>query len=542
MFKTILLVSIPTIFISLMTALFIFCDQLMVINLVPIYNTNYDLFGKDLYASYNAILVLHWDLGLSTINVESVVRSAISYTSVVTTIITATALLIANGTNILFTRQSAKKQLVNANETLRTGFYTVLISSLLLMILIASLTQVITSIQGGDIEAAIKNATASPELSDLEIRTITDMYQRNYDLINHYSSMYIYIICGTVLFNMVNQLMSLVLVSEGKKGSILLFYISCNGLNITLDFIFIAFTSLSMLSGAVALLIGSVLNSVALFSYIFYLYKKKQTIIDISYIAKIKMNLNHFLNIFKAGAASFLRNLSMALVAILQMSMLAFVTTNIGSSAPNTYQSIYGAVTPIYNLLFSVSLGIIQGTRVVCAYNFGAGNLKRVKDSFWVCTIYGVIIGVFMTIFGGIALSNVLLSGAFHIDPSIMSEAGFILLISLAQMPTFAFSIGGMMLMQSSHRWKSASVIGMMQSIIYIPVCIILTLASVKTANIYPFLWSAFSSMIIASTIIFTWSVIYIKRKLPLDIDKATNVSLHLKKKINTKTADSTTL
>jgi Na+-driven multidrug efflux pump len=73
----------------------------------------------------------------------------------------------------------------------------------------------------------------------------------------------------------------------------------------------------------------------------------------------------------------------MALATTIQLWLLARVTMHVGGGYSNSeYQDIYGAVNPIYNLFYTAEVGIINGARITCAYNYGAGNYKRVRQSY----------------------------------------------------------------------------------------------------------------------------------------------------------------
>jgi Na+-driven multidrug efflux pump len=79
------------------------------------------------------------------------------------------------------------------------------------------------------------------------------------------------------------------------------------------------------------------------------------------------------------GLPSFLRNSSMAVAATIQLSLIVAVATHTSEEQASTYQNIYGATNAIYNLSFTALFGIINGSRIICSYNYGARDFKRVR-------------------------------------------------------------------------------------------------------------------------------------------------------------------
>ncbi|MDE6477247.1 MAG: hypothetical protein K2L48_03580 [Mycoplasmoidaceae bacterium] len=86
--------------------------------------------------------------------------------------------------------------------------------------------------------------------------------------------------------------------------------------------------------------------------------------------------------------------MSIAIAATFQLGLLGAITGSLGGGLTNSaFQDIYGAVNPIFNLFFTAELGIIQGSRIVCSYTYGAKNLKRFKITYWYAMGIGFIYG-----------------------------------------------------------------------------------------------------------------------------------------------------
>ena len=223
-------------------------------------------------------------------------------------------------------------------------------------------------------------------------------------------------------------------------------------------------------------------------------------------------------SIFSSGLPSLFRNVSIAIAATFQLGLLGAITGILGGGLTNSaFQDIYGAVNPIFNLFFTAELGIIQGSRIVCSYTYGAKNLERFKKTYWYAMGIGFIYGWLMVILLYFALAAPLLS-IFNIsnsiDPVKYQYAKEILLISTLQMPVFAFSIGGMMMFQSTGRWIQASACGLMQGVFCnFTVSFLMQYLAKQYSNIHIFLWNPFVVLAIASIIIFIWSVTYCQLK-----------------------------
>ncbi|MDE7434142.1 MAG: hypothetical protein K2M43_03440 [Mycoplasmoidaceae bacterium] len=109
--KTILIVALPSIVVALMSSLYAFIDQIMMVNLIPTVITNKSMFGNDYQQFVNLVNKLRTDKTinasfLNVITVTSVVRTAIAYSAPITVFINAASLLIANGTAVNFSKSS----------------------------------------------------------------------------------------------------------------------------------------------------------------------------------------------------------------------------------------------------------------------------------------------------------------------------------------------------------------------------------------------------------------------------------------------------
>ncbi len=513
--KTILVVALPSIVVALMSSLYAFVDQLMMVKFIPDVLSNDQMFGPN-YSVYSQVQQAYSEQ-ISLINVTSVVRTAIAYSAPITVVINAASLLIANGTAVNFSRSSGSTNKDLTRRSWALGFYMNLLFSIIITILLLSLIEVWMKFESGNsLQDSINNLPS--QLSQDQKDAVISVYTTAFDQTHKFAIQYSYIISAGTIFSMYTSFLSLLIISEGKQTIVTCGAIVCNLVNILLDWVFIYFAKLAMIGGAIATVIGWGLNAGIYFLYLYYLEKKDLTQIRYQDLKSICYSNKLSWSIFSSGLPSLFRNVSIAIAATFQLGLLGAITGILGGGLTNSaFQDIYGAVNPIFNLFFTAELGIIQGSRIVCSYTYGAKNLERFKKTYWYAMGIGFIYGWLMVILLYFALAAPLLS-IFNIsnsiDPVKYQYAKEILLISTLQMPVFAFSIGGMMMFQSTGRWIQASACGLMQGVFCnFTVSFLMQYLAKQYSNIHIFLWNPFVVLAIASIIIFIWSVTYCQLK-----------------------------
>jgi Na+-driven multidrug efflux pump len=195
------------------------------------------------------------------------------------------------------------------------------------------------------------------------------------------------------------------------------------------------------------------LNTLICFSYIIFLERRNDTNLHLRALRKINFKIRDYSELFALGLPSFVRNVSMAIAATIQVALLVSVVDASSTSNISEYQSVYGAVNAISNLFWTALFGIINGARIICSYNYGARNFKRVRGSYWVLIIYALM-------YTGISFSlvcygiNTFLLNLFDVNSASgqFNLANYILKISILQMAITAVGIGGMMIFQATGR------------------------------------------------------------------------------------------
>lgn len=156
----------------------------------------------------------------------------------------------------------------------------------------------------------------------------------------------------------------------------------------------------------------------------------------------------------------------------------------------------------------------------MCSYLHGARNFKRFRQAYWVAMMIGFIYGLSVLLIIGIGLNKYFL-GFFNIDLGEKQNqiASLMLLIMLAQLPVYAFTVGGQVIFQATSRSVNSCVCALMQGIFCnIPVSLVMAGISISISNEYLFLWTPLLVMFCSSTIILIWTIWYMKKYFSDDI------------------------
>ncbi len=527
--KAVLIISLPSMIISLMSCLYTFSDQIMMAKLIPLYKPFETLIGNETYSKFQDLVSTLNGQGIDITNYSSqlIVRSAVANTAPVTVIINATTLLVANGTSVAFSRMNGKMDIEGAKKTWCIGFYSNIAICLIVTVILLISCGWLTSLENGDpLGQLAKSKDAIEEIVGQDgYNIIYDVYSKANIMVETYSHHFAYIVVSGMILSTFDSFLSLLIISEGKQKIVVIAAIVSNLVNLILDFILIYFAQLAMIGGACATIIGWTFNCTWYFIQIWIMNRNNDTALQFSALnlKKYKWDWAQFRNIFANGLASFLRNLSMGIATWLQVFLLAsviipMVTT--GGVTANQYTNFYGAVNPIYNLFFPVILGTIQGSRIMCSYLYGAQNWKRFRQTYWIAMSIGLIYGLFMLLLIGLILNKEMLS-LFDINSSTenFNTAQLMLFIALGQLPIYAFTIGGQIIFQATSRSLNACCCALMQGIVCnLPVSAIMIGASCASNSITVFLFNPLIVVCCSSTIILSWTLWYMKRHFSDDI------------------------
>ncbi|MGB8455623.1 MAG: MATE family efflux transporter [Anaerocolumna sp.] len=155
--------------------------------------------------------------------------------------------------------------------------------------------------------------------------------------------------------------------------------------NTILDPIFIFYFGLGVKGAAYATVLGQLCSAILA---LYYLKKFRNLTFNKSLI---KFDKTIALTILKFGISSFITQMSIAIVAICTNKVLTNYGANsvYGSEIP---LSIFGIVTKVNQIMLSILLGVAVGAQPILGFNYGAKNMKRVKQTVKIAIISGLII------------------------------------------------------------------------------------------------------------------------------------------------------
>lgn len=190
-----------------------------------------------------------------------------------------------------------------------------------------------------------------------------------------------YIVIGYA-FTILNMIMNNLLRGEGSAKLSMIAMIIGSVLNIILDPILI-FGFGWGISGAA---IGTTLSQIVTFTILLSVYVRKKTLIKIS-PKYFKPSISIYYEVLKIGIPTFFRQML--------VSISIGILNNAASDISTDLLTAVGVITRVTMLPMYIVFGFGQGFQPVAGFNLGAGNKKRVVDSFkYTMKVSAIITGV----------------------------------------------------------------------------------------------------------------------------------------------------
>lgn len=206
------------------------------------------------------------------------------------------------------------------------------------------------------------------------------------DLAKTYST---YIVLGFI-FYILSTVLNPIIRADGSPMFAMIAMIIGAIINIVLDPIFLFVFNMDIEGAALATIIG---QAVTFILSIFYLFKSKT----------FKLRLKDFilnkeiLVVLKLGISSFLTQFAIFIITLVNNMMLLNVSVKSGYDIAITQGGITLAFK-VFGIIISIAVGIAAGGQPIIGYNFGAGNIERVKKTFKLIVISCLILGIITTI------------------------------------------------------------------------------------------------------------------------------------------------
>ena len=209
---------------------------------------------------------------------------------------------------------------------------------------------------------------------------------------NVYSYAYNYgkIILIGMPFMIVYSVFSNIIRADGSPKYSMVMLITGAIINIILDPVFIFGFNLGVKGGAIATVIGQIVSFI-----IAIIYLKKFKTIKLEH-DDFKLSKNIF-KILSLGLSSFITQLTiLVLFVFMNNIMTLFGAKSVyGADIP---LSVYGVLSKINSIYVSIILGVSIGVQPIIGFNFGAGNIDRVKEVLKKVIILNFLIGIIFNI------------------------------------------------------------------------------------------------------------------------------------------------
>ena len=211
------------------------------------------------------------------------------------------------------------------------------------------------------------------------------------DVTYPYAEEYFSIYLAGTAFNLLSLGMNQFIISQGfaKKG--MFSVVLGAALNIVLDPLFIFVFHMGVRGAAIATVIG---QAASCFVTILYFRKPKS----------FRFSKTSFLpdwrllgQIGQLGISSFITQIAIVIVMSVSNNMigLAGPKSIYGADIP---LSVVGIVMKVFGIVIAFSVGIAVGGQPVAGYNYGAGNFKRVFDTYRHIIAANAVVGIIATL------------------------------------------------------------------------------------------------------------------------------------------------
>ncbi|MCF0228402.1 MAG: MATE family efflux transporter [Parasporobacterium sp.] len=197
-----------------------------------------------------------------------------------------------------------------------------------------------------------------------------------------------------------------------------------NAINIVLDYLFIIVFGMGVKGAAIATMIGSVCSVLYYLTVMIRYNHKGGRLLPFNFFRHIP-DRKMVVGILKIGIPGGL------LTIILSISNIFF--NNYIALYGNTAVAEYGVANKIYMVPLMLGVGYGQGICPLLGFNFGAKDTERLKKSYKLSILYGLIIGAafFLLFF----FTAPVTSGLFFREPALVAETSAFLRILVIAVP-----------------------------------------------------------------------------------------------------------
>ena len=286
------------------------------------------------------------------------------------------------------------------------------------------------------------------------------------------------VLIGTPFMIIYSVLSSIIRADGNPKYSMIMLVVGAI-INIILDPIFIFGFNMGVFGGGLATVIGQVISFIIALCYLPKIKSVKLEKADF----KINKSITRTLSL---GLSSFITQATILVLFVFMNNMMTKfgALSKYGADIP---LSVYGVISKINSLYISFVLGVSIGAQPVIGFNYGAGNLKRVKETlrkvlminFAVGIIFNLIFILFPEQIAGIFISPEDVSYTLFMEFATLMCHSFLLACALNAMEMTTSivvqSLGNVLL--------ATAVSFIRQIILFIPLAILLSIGFNKGLN-----------------------------------------------------------
>ncbi|MDE7106345.1 MAG: MATE family efflux transporter [Anaeroplasmataceae bacterium] len=190
---------------------------------------------------------------------------------------------------------------------------------------------------------------------------------------------------------MIMNMMNSVIRADGSPAFSMIAMAAGAVVNIILDPVFIFACHFGIAGAAWATVIGQVVSFVLTVIYCFR--TKTFKLLLKSFIPNFRI----FKNALLLGISTFITQMSIVIISLVCNIMLAKYGA-LSKYGPDIPISAISIETKVFTIIINIVVGIVLGGQPIIGYNYGAGNMKRVKKTYQLIILSSLIVGLVSTL------------------------------------------------------------------------------------------------------------------------------------------------
>lgn len=273
-------------------------------------------------------------------------------------------------------------------------------------------------------------------------------------------------------FMIIYSVLSSIIRADGNPKYSMIMLVVGAIINIVLDPVFIFGFNMGVFGGGLATVIGQVISFIIALCYLPKIKSVKLERED------FKIN-NSVLRTLSLGLSSFITQATILVLFVFMNNMMTKfgALSKYGADIP---LSVYGVISKINSLYISFVLGVSIGAQPIIGFNYGAGNLERVKETlrkvltinFVVGIIFNLIFILFPEQIAGIFISSEDISYALFMEFAKLMCHSFLLVCALNAMEMTT----SIVVQSLGNVVKATAVSFIRQIILFIPLALLLSM------------------------------------------------------------------